>query len=312
VRIRQLEYFVHVCDTGSITRAAGQLNVAQPALGMQIKALEEELGTQLLHRTHRGTTVTPEGEIFLEEARHVVARIRDVRQRLREAKGSGAVTVTLGLTPSLATVLTSPLLEALSRTLPRIRLQIYEEFSHILIGYVENGSLDLALAYSVPRSRGLHCEGLLRETLFFITKPGSPLDRPGPIRFDELSKAEFVMSTERDFVRQIVEETMHRHERSLAVSYEVESMSAMKETVMSGLACCILPYGNLVRDVAAGTLAARPIVDPPITRTLYAVRGSERVEGANREALLDTIKSVLQQICAESPALSLLEPSHHA
>ncbi len=304
MRIRQFEYFVQVCESGSITKAAEILNVAQPALGMQIRSLEQELGAKLLERTPRGTVATRSGEIFLEEARAILNRVRAMRRRLVEAERANAETVKLGLTPSITTLLTGRLLEALATVRPRMETQIFEEFSHILLGRVERGELDLALAYSVPDDSRLSREALLREVLYFVSSPGSEFDRPEPLQFRDMVGVTFVMPSEKDFLRQIIGDTMRSADLTLDVIYQVESMPAMKDIIAKGKACGILPHGTIARELDAGILRARPIVDPPVSRTLYAVwpEGVE-LDGKGRH-LLATIRELLPALCGEVKSLS--------
>lgn len=306
MRIRQLEYFVRVCETGSISQAAVQLNVAQPALGMQLKALENELGAQLLSRTHRGTNVTAAGEVLLEEAHEILARVGDVRRKLRAMRGGEAETVSLGLTPSLATMLTGPLLEALAARTPTISVKVYEEFSHTLVRQIEAGRLDLILAYSAPLERFRWSRQILREELFFATQRGGDHDCPGPIRFDELAAIGFVMPSEQDYLRQRVEQSMRLQEKSLKISFEVESMTAMKEMIINGMASGILPLGNITREVASGAIVARPIVDPPIARHLYALANADPASRPALRILLEAIDAQLATICADSRAQSMV------
>ncbi|HEY8074353.1 MAG TPA: LysR family transcriptional regulator [Labilithrix sp.] len=84
--LSQIETFVTVVQTKSMSRAAERLHVAQPALSRQIKSLEEELGTRLFARTSRGMALLPEGEIFLEHARRILDEIAAARRRFGAAK----------------------------------------------------------------------------------------------------------------------------------------------------------------------------------------------------------------------------------
>lgn len=302
MRLRQLEYFVQVCETGSITRAAQALNVAQPALGLQIRSLEQELGAPLLIRTPRGTATTPAGDIVLEEARIILNRMRELRRKLRDAAVQRPII--LGLTPSLTTLLTGRLLGALTQEKPPLKLQLFEEFSHMLIDRVEHGQLDMALAYGAPADRFPDREPLLREVLFFVCCPGSPFDRPGPLPFRDLAKAEFVMPGEDDLVRRLVEEALSRNDLTLDTTYQAHSSQAMKDVIARGLACGVLPYGTIVRELAAGTLVARPIVDPPIVRELFAIWSPDRKLSRDERRLLDCIRDLLRALLIEVPTLS--------
>src|SRR5690606_41681028 len=95
MEIRQLRYFIAVAESGNFTRAALRLHVSQPPLSMQIKALEAELGVQLLDRTNRGASLTAAGAAFLEEVRAALDRLDVARRRAllagRGASGNDAV-----------------------------------------------------------------------------------------------------------------------------------------------------------------------------------------------------------------------------
>lgn len=298
MRISQLEYFVRVCETGSITSAAEQLNVAQPALGMQIKSLENTLGVRLLDRTRRGTLPTPAGRLFLEDARHILASLQVARRRLREHEAGAPQTINLGLTPSLTTLLTGPLLEAAKAQAPHLRLQIFEDFSHSLVDRLETGQLDCALVYSVPETSRLHRLAKLRERLVFVCQPGSPLDGDTPLAFQQLTGVPFVMPSKRDFVRQVFEAELERHGLSVNILYQVESMPAMKDLISRGLAYGILPRGTVAREVTEGTLRVRQVIDPPLRRTLYLAHASGDPSDRARAAIVAVVEGLLAELPA--------------
>jgi LysR family nitrogen assimilation transcriptional regulator len=299
MRIRNLEYFVRVCELGSITKAAGSLNVAQPALGAQLKTLEGELGVTLLIRTPRGVRLTRAGEILLEDARHILSRLRETRLKLRHANDQENRTITLGMTPSLTSVLTGRLLDRLPKEHPSINLQIFEEFSHTLLDRIQRGQLDMALAYSVPAQKSLQRQACLQEELFFVCSPGSPFDRPGPLHFHTLEQVTFVMPSERDLLRQLVEKTMRSYGLDLKVMYQVESTQAMKDVIARGMACGIQPYGTIAKETAEKRLVVRSI-SPPIMRTLYLVQVADVDETEDRQKLIATILDLLQGLCSDT------------
>ncbi len=77
--LAQIETFVAVAETGNVSRASARLRVAQPALSRQIRSLEDELGAPLFARTSRGMCLLPEGEVFLEHARRILAEVDAAR-----------------------------------------------------------------------------------------------------------------------------------------------------------------------------------------------------------------------------------------
>jgi LysR family nitrogen assimilation transcriptional regulator len=306
MRSRQLECFVRVCELGSITKAAATLNIAQPALGVQIKALEREFGVQLLARTITGTSPTPAGMVFLDEARFILRRLEDLKRNLREIDRNAPRSLRLGMPASLTGILASRLLERLHAAMPELTLKIVEDPSHTLVEHVQSGKLDLALAFGVPSSRLLQSEPRLRETLYLIASPGSPRDAEGPIPLRELAGIDLTMPEEGDVVRQLVDETLHEHHLSLRVAYPVDSMPAMKDVVARGLACAVLPYSAVAREVEAGILVVRPIVEPAITRTLSIIRPGDAELGETSRRLVGHIGDLLRDLCRESKAFELL------
>src|SRR3954449_4989066 len=90
---RQIERFVDVVESGSLTRTSRRLNISQPALSKSLRLLEEQLGTKLLERGPRGVRVTKSGGIFCQRARTITAEFRRAREDLEDMKGSTAGTV---------------------------------------------------------------------------------------------------------------------------------------------------------------------------------------------------------------------------
>jgi DNA-binding transcriptional LysR family regulator len=83
MELRHLRYFLAVAEALNFTKAAGKLRIAQPALGRQIRDLEDEIGVDLLKRSPRGVTLTAEGKLFLEEARDLLRRADESVKKVR-------------------------------------------------------------------------------------------------------------------------------------------------------------------------------------------------------------------------------------
>lgn len=285
MRIRQLESFVCICELGSITQAAAALNIVQPALGAQISSLEEELGVQLLERGRRGTKVTPAGVYFLGEAKKMLEQVATMKKTIRTFAQNEKEHVSVGLTASLSAMLAGALAQDLSQLSRSISVQVVEDMSHLLGERVARGDLDFALAFNVPEHKALRRRPVLQESVFFITSPNSPFGQDRPIDMAELATATFVIPTEKGLIIHLLKEAMSHFGLPLKVAFQIESMDAIKGIIAEGTACAVLPYGTVARDVKAGTLIARRIVNPSLTRTLYLLQASGRpVTAAIKEA----------------------------
>jgi DNA-binding transcriptional LysR family regulator len=143
MELRHLRYFVAVCEDLSFSRAAVRMRVAQPALSVQIKALENELGVQLLERTSRSVRLTHAGTILLGEARTVLAAAQRAEQQVRRA-GRGMVgTLRIGIIASAANARLARQLRSYRDAFPEVDLSLHEVPSATQIELLLNDQLDV-------------------------------------------------------------------------------------------------------------------------------------------------------------------------
>ena len=146
--LKQLEYFRHVAEFGSFTRAAAFLSVVQPALSRQVRQLELECGQNLLERNGRGVTLTEAGTQLLEHARGILTQLGRAQQELNDRRNGDSGHMTLGLPPSLGSNVTVPLVKAFRESLPNARLATAEGLSAYILEWLNSGRVDCALVYN--------------------------------------------------------------------------------------------------------------------------------------------------------------------
>ena len=151
--LKQLEYFVRVAELGSFTRAAIELDVAQPALSRQVRLLEVELRQTLLLRNGRGATPTEAGKILMEHGRGILHQVQRAQDDLGRLRGGLSGRVALGLPSSVARVLAVPLTRAFREAAPEARMSISEGLSAGLQEGLATGRLDIAVLYNAQSSR---------------------------------------------------------------------------------------------------------------------------------------------------------------
>ncbi len=295
MRMRQLECFVRVCELGSISRAAEQLNIAQPALGLQIKNLEHDFGVALLVRSSRGVAPTAAGKILLGWARDILERTREVKKRLRDAaRPDDDGVLSLGLTPSVTYLLAGTILEEAARRVPTLGLRILEGLSHVVVEWVESERVDLALVSVASEEGALAQTPLFRERLYLVTADRGGGD--GPVPLADALAAPLAMPGENDALRRIVEAEARRLDLPLTVTFEIASIPAIKDLAARGVANAILPLGAVWREVQGGGLVARPVVEPALSRTLYLTRRRDREVGRNERELVRVIEGCLSSL----------------
>jgi LysR family nitrogen assimilation transcriptional regulator len=295
VRFRQLECFERVCEFGSITRAAACLNVAQTALGLQIRQLEDEMGVPLLTRTSRGVLPTDAGRVFLDWVRRTLDGRRDIKGALAAFRDDTAPRiVTVGLTPSLTLLMGADLVQAVARSPLNVSLRLTEGLSHVMVASLPAGKIDLAFAFKPETGGSYRCSPLLSDSLFLVRAPSDDGRSERTVSLREALSDRFAMPDREDVVRRMVEDSASAEGLTLEVAYEVHSLTAIKQLVSRGLASAILPLGSVYDDVASGRLTASRIMDASLQRTLYAIRAYD-IDPAVDALLVSTFLSIYRE-----------------
>jgi LysR family nitrogen assimilation transcriptional regulator len=298
MNFHQLRYFAKVVETGSFTAAAKALHVSQPALGMQIRKLEDELGTELLHRHSRGIVPTEAGRLMTDHAMAILAHAERARQEIIDLSAAPRGTVGLGVTPTVGRVLVPGLLDRIAVELPGVTLILSEGLSEEVTGDVASGRLDLAFSYNRNAAAGLQCRPLLSENLYFIGARGAGVDVEDSISFAELCRYPLILPSRPHGIRVLLEDTAARSGVSLDVTLEIDSISMEREMIESGRGYTVLPHGVVGREIAQGILFAREITEPALPRTLYLVAPAKR----RRSRAAEAVQKLINIIVADATA----------
>lgn len=270
--LRSLRYFVQIAESGSITRAAEQLDIAQPALTRQIQGIEEELGSQLLVRLPRGVRLTVAGRQFLDHCRKIVRELDHAREELRDRSEVPSGRVILGLSPTVGPLLLPGVVDRVRRQCPQITLKIVEWFSTQLYDALLTGRVDVAVLTNAPPSRALKLTPLISEPIAVLTPP-QPRSTRRFYTLAELSRTPIVTS---EAIRHIVEEQIGRSGWRLNVEAEIDAIEAIRQLLLRGMGTVIMPVSAFHSDIEAGRVAAFQIADATVHRMLALAYPTER------------------------------------
>lgn len=291
MNLRQLKYFVGVIEAGNMTRAAERMHVAQTALSMQIRQLEESLGIVLLTRHSRGIEPTKAGALLHQRAIEILALVQRTEAEIGSAGSEASESIRLGTTPALMPLVGPDLVMRVRERLPQVMLGLVEEMSHVLIEQLSRGELDFILCYDVPDLPSLTRAALLQDDLVLATQAAA---RAGvPIALVDALDETLAMPEEGDSIRGAVAKAARELGLELNVTYEIRSISGMRALAVRGASSSILPYASVIDDVRRGTLDARPITMPPIRRTLFLATSKQRGPFANEAGLTGAVRSSL-------------------
>jgi LysR family nitrogen assimilation transcriptional regulator len=264
---RRLRSFVQIADCGSITRAAAEAGLAQPALSQHLAALEHELKVKLVERSASGVRLTPAGEALYGRAQVILQQLDDLKADVSSESGLMSGPIALGLPPTMVEILTLPLLDALCREHPELRPQVLEEGGGYLEELLARGGLDIVVSPRRPDNPAVVSELLFREPLLLVAPAAWDL-KPG-MGLTELSRLPWVTTRRRHSVRVQVEALFAEAGLEHRVVAEIDSLTTVVRCVQHGLGATVLPRGVARHAEAGGGVQVLDLCDPPLMRTMF-------------------------------------------
>ncbi len=252
LRIQQLQGFCETARSGSFAVAAETLSLSRPALWHQIRALERELGADLVRRHGRGIEVTPDGTLLLELAEPLVTGFARLKTIFHERRGVIARHVTLA---SNASLLANELREPLHRfrsSHPDVQLTLVDRTSLEAARLIETGEADLAVVGrcdAEPLSALVTCEPLFTEPFVLICPRNHELTRRRRVPLDLLIRFPCVLLAKETITRRQIERVLHQHGLldRLNVVVDTTNYDLVLDYVAAGLGISVLVSGPDLR-----------------------------------------------------------------
>lgn len=287
---RKLRYFIETARSGSFVAAARALNMSQPALSLQIKQLEEELGVELINRQARRITMTPAGEEFFRHAEAAIEAIRRAETSVEKYRvGKARQTVNLGLIPTIGKAIVHELLDNSDQL--GIRFALREGLGNELLAIVRQGELQATFCYDPQPSEAYAVHPLVREFPVLVSRKGLRDANDKPIAIADLPRFPLVIGGRTNASRMVLERLAAEHRFRLDIRYEVPATSLHREILLKEDVFSFVPQGHYLADIEAGTLVKHAL-NPPVEQMLALVV-SNRLEAAVQGSVLGLIRAAI-------------------
>jgi LysR family transcriptional regulator, nitrogen assimilation regulatory protein len=277
--LRQLKYFAKVVESGSFSKAANQLHVAQPALSQHVRHMEEELGVALLHRGAQGVSPTEAGERLMRHAKRILAEFAEIHDSVRGEAIAPRGEVRFGLPATVGELLAAPLIEAAKQRYPDVRIRVVEAMSGYVLEWLRQGKIDLAMLYATADPRGLAVHhGLSEEICLFsnTTIAGQETLKAPKVKLSVAAKLPLVVPGPGHGLRELIEAAALAARVSIDPAVEIDSYSQIKKLVLRGLGFGILPLMAVHKEAEAGLFRIWRFEAPVLTRKVYLAYSTER------------------------------------
>lgn len=295
MELRQLEYFIAIVDSGAFSRAAMKLSVGQPVLSRQIKALENEFGVDLYHRTGRGIVLTEAGKLLERYARGILETSAAAQKEIGSLGLSPTGHISIGMPPSVGAALAVPIVQNFSAQFPKVLLGVMEGFSAHVLDWLIAGRIDIAVLYDSPRIHTLMTDPLLTDELFLLGPPDDPaMVGPAPVPTTMLSKIPLILPSRPHGLRLLLDDFMERLGVEANVRIEIDAMHSTLRLVQTGVAYTVLSYSCVHHLVESGAIRCWPLVEPTMTRTLVVASSTQRPSTKASRALAGIVRDQAQ------------------
>jgi len=272
---RQLAAFCAVVERRSFSQAADRLGVTQPAVSLQVRALEKRLGTQLLDRSGRRVEPTEAGRRLYRGAQRMLA-LEDQLVADVGASGEGALAGDL-------------VLGAFQRENPDVRVFLTVSDTHSVVERVAARELELGIVGASRRHRGVRFEPFFSDQVILACPAGHPF-AGRTVTLEELRGETLILMQEGAGVRQIVEDALRRggvRLRDLDVRLELGLQESVRRAVEAGYGVTFISRTAVESDLAAGRLAEARVEGLEATREISLASASGRARTRVAEAFVD-------------------------
>lgn len=305
MELRQLKYFLAVADSGSLSRAALEVFIAQSALSKQIGELEQELGVQLLNRSRTGVTMTEAGKTFYAYAQAILKQLGDAKAAVRSSPQSivGAVVLAFPQSVSGELTLPLPLIRAAREQLPGVSLHLNEELTGNMLDRLRQGHIDLAIFSPVEGQPDMVFLPFVEEELYLLrsAEPLEGLPDEGDVDLASVARHAVIMPAQQHHhcTRAPFAAALAQAGLPLKVAAEINSVHILMAAVEAGMAPTVMPHALATHEIAQGRMRAHRIRPERASRIL-AVCHCRQIPMTNaKKAVCELVFSAARQLCAD-------------
>ena len=271
---RQMRYFLEIFKQGSITAASVTLGVAQPALSLHLRKLEDQLGTPLMQRQRSGVVPTEAGVLLAERARRILDEMSRTIDDIRTLGSDPSGVVRIGLPGTISSIVALPLITAARERYPLITINIAEAMSGFITTWVAEDRVDLCILYREIGLPGFQSDLLLEESLVVISQTKDvKRDR---LSLKELSGRQLVLPSKGHGLRDLVDKEFNAAGVTPSVALEIDSYANIKRLVANGFGSSILPVHAVPAERDVGTLSVSQINEEGLRRRAHLITPTSR------------------------------------
>ncbi len=271
----KLKAFCAVAETRSFSKASEIIHLTQPAVSLQIQALEEAYETKFFDRSSGTITLTKAGELFYKYAKEILSLYAAADREMNALTGLVKGSLSIGASSTIGNYLLPPLLVAFRNKFPKIKVNLLIGNTKRIADHLEAGEIDLGLVEGEIVKHKLLSEKLLEDELVLVMPPDHPWATRKNLSISVILEEPFISREAGSGTRQMIEKHLSQHSISpskMHIPLMLGSTEAIKRAVENGMGVSILSIWAVKKEVKQGSLKTGTFKDVKFTRDFSILR----------------------------------------
>ena len=288
--LRQLEIFVAISRTGSVSRAAEALSLSQSAMSTALSELERQFNLQLFDRVGKSLRINETGQQLLPRAVELLDRAKEIENLLQGHAGFGHMRIGATLTVGnyLATILVARFLQEHPES--RIQLQVHN--TSTIVQQIANYELDLGLIEGDCNHPDIEVQPWVADELVVFSAPSHPLAKQRKVSLEQLLQEDWILREKGSGTRETFDRAFHSHHSKLKIRLELEHTEAIKRAVESGLGIGCISRLALKDAFRRGSLVPISTPNLDLSRFFYFLWHKQKYQTTGIREFLDLCKGL--------------------
>lgn len=290
----KLRVFCTVASTQSFSKASEIIHLTQPAVSLQIQALEDAFETKLFDRTSSAVTMTPSGEILYDYAKQILELYTSIEKDIGQITGLVKGSISIGASSTIGNYLLPSVIADFKRAYPKVRVYLLVGNTKRIVEFLNAGTLHMGLVEGEVTKYKISTKKLITDELSVIVPPSHPWARKKEIPMAEIEKEPFVLREEGSGTRQVIEKYLAKRDitpQKMKISAILGSTESIKEAVENGIGVSIVSKWAVRKELKYGVLKTLRLKEVKMLRNFSLIFNKNSVSSYSADEFLNFLNS---------------------
>jgi DNA-binding transcriptional LysR family regulator len=290
----KLKVFCTVAETKSFSKASEIIHLTQPAVSLQIQALEELYETKLFDRSSSTVSLTPAGDILYRYAKEILALYAAAEKNIGELTGLVKGSISVGASTTIGNYVLPNVLADFRRTHPKIKVHLFVGNTKRIVEYLNSGNIDFGIVEGDVARQKLIIEKLIADELVVIVPPLHPWAKKKEVSIYDVTKEPFILREDGSGTRQIIEKYLSKHgisSHDMKAAMMLGSTVAIKGAVESGIGVSMVSRWAARKESKYGSLKLLSIKEEKLLREFALIYQKNSIASHAVDEFLSYLKN---------------------